>query len=157
MQNRQLPQKTLIALLDELIPARDASLAGAGSLGLAPEIEAKLGETTGLIAAGLAALDEKAREHAASGDNTDAAGDANFADLASQDRVPLVSAVAAEHPGFIETLLFQTFTTYYQHPLVVAAIGLSPEPPYPGGYDLEEGDLGLLEPVRKRASMHREI
>ena len=145
MTDARRPQKTFIALLDELIPARDASLPGAGSLGLAPDIEANLGEATALVATGLAALDEKAREHAAS----------DFADLASADRAPLVSAVAAEHPGFLETLIFQTYTTYYQHPRVVAAIGLTPEPPFPRGYDLEAGDLGLLDPVRKRAPMHR--
>ncbi len=146
MPDEPLPQTTFIALLDELIPARDESLPGAGSLGLAPDVEAKLGEASALVAAGLAALDEKARAGSVSG----------FADLPSGERAPLVSGIAAEHPGFLETLIFHTYTAYYQHPRVVAAIGLTPEPPYPRGYDLEEGDLGLLDPVRKRTPMHRE-
>jgi len=39
---------------------------------------------------------------------------------------------------------------------VVEAIGLESRPPYPKGYPLELGDLGLLDPVRNRPRFYRE-
>jgi hypothetical protein len=147
MMDDLLPQRTFNALLDELIPARDASLPGAGSLGVGKEIESKLGDATALVASGLAALDAQARERGAE----------DFAELPAEDRAPLVGEVASAHPGFIELLVFHAYTTYYQNPRVAVAIGLKPEPPYPGGYELELGDLGLLDPVRQRGKMYRNI
>jgi hypothetical protein len=146
MTNDALPQRTFTALLDELIPARDASLPGAGSLGVGEAIEPKLGDASALVASGLAALDAEAREQGAT----------DFADLAPEDRTPLVGEVAAAHPGFIELLVYHTYTTYYQHPRVAVAIGLKPDPPYPGGYELELGDLDALDAVRQRGKMYRD-
>jgi hypothetical protein len=147
MADQRLPQSTFTTLLDELIPARDESLPGAGSLGLGEGIESKLGDTTPLVAAGLAALDSKATD----------LGATSFAEMPTEARVALIPEVAAGHPGFIETLVFHLYTAYYQNPRVIRAIGLKPEPPYPGGYDLEQGDLGLLDPVRGRKRLYRGV
>ena len=147
MTDSFLPRRTFTALLDELIPARSASLPGAGSLGIGEDIESKLGDAAALVASGLTALDVQARER----------GVDDFAELALQERASLISEVEADHPGFIELLVFHAYTTYYQHPRVIVAIGLKPEPPYPGGYELEQGDLGLLNPVRERGKMYRDI
>ncbi len=142
-----LPQASFCALLDELIPARDASLAGAGSLGVGTDVEAKLGAAKPLVASGLAALDALAR----------ARGAVDFVDVAAEDRASLVSEVGASHPGFVESLVFHTYTAYYQNPAVTAAIGLEPRPPHPQGYELEPGDLGLLDAVRRREKLYREV
>jgi hypothetical protein len=147
MTKDTLPQRTFSALLDELIPARDASLPGAGSLGVGEAIESKLGDAIPLVVSGLTALDAKARER----------GAADFADLPSEERAPLVGEVSTAHPGFVELLVFHAYTTYYQHPRVAVAIGQKAEPPYPGGFELELGDLGLLDPVRQRGKMYREV
>ena len=140
MTNDALPQRTFSALLDELIPARDASLPGAGSLGVGETIEPNLGDATPLVASGLAALDASARER----------GSADFADLPLEERAPLLGEVASAHPGFIELLVYHAYTAYYQNPRVTVAIGLGADPPYPGGFELELGDLGLLDAVRQR-------
>lgn len=147
MTNDLLPHRTFTALLDELIPARDESLPGAGSLGVGKDIESKLGDATALVASGLDALDAQARER----------GAVDFAELPAEERAPLVRQVATAHPGFIDLLVFHAYTTYYQNPRVAVAIGLKPDPPYPGGYELELGDLGLLDPVRQRGKMYRDV
>ena len=147
MTDDLLPHRTFAALLDELIPARDESLPGAGSLGIGKDIEPKLGDATPLVASGLAALDAQARERSA----------VDFAELPAEERAPLVREVATAHPGFIDLLIFHAYTTYYQNPRVAVAIGLKPDPPYPGGYELELGDLGLLDPVRQRGKMYRDV
>ena len=113
MASDPLPQRSLSAVLDELIPARDASLPGAGSLGVGSYVEAQLGTVAPLIASGLATLDELAREK----------GAVDFATLAAEERAPLVSEAAEKHPGFVQSLIFHTYAGYYQHPRVSVAIG----------------------------------
>ena len=147
MTDSPLASAAFRAVLDEIIPARDASLAGAGSLGVGTYVEARLGDATSLVQGGLVALDALARDRGAEG----------FADLPCEERAPLIREVAASHPGFVESLVFHTYNGYYQHPSVSVAIGLEARPPYPLGYELEEGDLGLLEDVRKREKFYRDV
>jgi hypothetical protein len=145
--DERLSRSTLCAVLDELIPARDSSLPGAGGLGIGGYVEARLGDATELVAGGLAALEVGARE----------SGAAEFAALPADERRALLERVGGEHPGFVQGLVFHTYCGYYQHPRVAAAIGLPPRPPHPEGYDLEAGDLGLLDAVRRREKFYREV
>jgi len=137
---------TLRAALDEIIPARDESLPGAGTLGVGAWVEAHLGDATELVAAGLATLEELAR----------ARGVAEYAVLPAEERKGLLEQAGAAHPGLIESLVFHAYSGYYQHPRVAVAIGIPPRPPYPEGYELEAGDLGLLEKVREREKYYRD-
>lgn len=146
MTDLQLPRRTFSAVLDELIPARDESLPGAGSLGVGSWVEARLGVATSLVADGLTALDALARERKVAG----------FSELPVEQRAQLLREVAASHPGFVESLLFHTYTGYYQNSRVVEALGLEPRPPHPQGYPLEAGDLGRLAAVRRRGKLYRD-
>ncbi|MBW2244696.1 MAG: gluconate 2-dehydrogenase subunit 3 family protein [Deltaproteobacteria bacterium] len=147
MPDDALPHDAFIAVLDTLIPARNESLPGAGSLGIGERVEPKLGPVVELIAAALAALDALAQDRSG----------VPFAELPVEERAPLVDEVAANHPGFVESLVFHAYTSYYQHPRVSLALGLRPGPPHPEGYELEMGDLGLLAPVRRREKFYREV
>lgn len=46
---------------------------------------------------------------------------------------------------------------YYQDPRVMASLGMALRPPYPGGFEIEQGDLSLLEPVRRRPKLYRRV
>jgi len=146
MTTATLDKPTFIALLDELIPARSESLLGAGSLGIGDAIEARLGEAIPLVASGLAALDEKAK----------GLGHLGFADSPEGERATIVGEVAEAVPGLVEVLMFHAYGLYYANPRVVAALGMKAEPPFPGGYELEQGDLGLLDAVRQTGKIYRE-
>ena len=139
---------TLAALLDALVPpSADGRLPGAGELGLAREIEAKLGAMCAFTARGLDALDALARERGAAG----------FAALTAADRTQTLNVHAASDPGFLPGLVFQIYSAYYQHPRVLSGLGLEPRPPHPKGYPLEQPDLeALLAPVRARAKLYRD-
>jgi len=53
--------------------------------------------------------------------------------------------------------VFQTYCVYYQHPRVIAGLGLAVRPPHPEGYPLEQPDLEtLLAPVRERRKLYRD-
>jgi hypothetical protein len=146
MSETLLPAAAFGAVLDLLIPARGALLPGAGALGLGAYVEPRLGDAKAVVAAALAALDERVRE----------GGGEDFAGLASAPGAELLQEVAGAHPGFLESLIFHLYSGYYQHPRVVESIGLEARPPFPDGYPLEKGDLGLLDGVRRRPRLYRE-
>ena len=137
----------LSALLDEIIPpGRDGRMPGAGQLGLEARIEADLAKQEGLTEvarAGLAALDE-------------ASGSA-FSELDRTQRRAVVDQVAAVHPALIPSLVFLTYTAYYEHPQVRVGLGRDPRPAHPGGYELEPFDPGLVEQVLRREPFYRKV
>ena len=46
---------------------------------------------------------------------------------------------------------------YYRDDRVIAALGLEARAPFPRGYELPQGDFSLVEAVRGRARMWRDL
>ena len=80
-----------------------------------------------------------------------------FADLELAVAEALVSESRTERPNFLAALARHTAACYYQQDAVLEAIGMEARPPYPGGYDVHPGDLSLLEPVRARGKIYRDV
>ncbi len=141
----------LPTLLDVVVPpSGDGRLPGAGALGLAGDVEATLRERPELgplLAQGLETADAVAREHGATG----------FAQLSAEARPAAVRDLADRSPALLPTLALLTFSAYYRHPRVLEALGLEARPPWPRGYEVPPTDFGLLEPVRRRAKLYREL
>jgi hypothetical protein len=53
------------------------------------------------------------------------------------------------------TLIRVVLQCYYRDDRVVRSLGLELRPPFPKGYQLEQGDWSLLDPVKARAPMWR--
>ena len=137
-------RRDLAAVLDQIVPpSRDGRRPGAGALGLGETIVSEAPDLEGLLASGLDALAE-------------ATGGPRFASVPEAERRAALEAYAETDPAFVPSLLFHTYTRYYALPVVLEAIGLPPRPPAPEGYDLEQGDLSLLDPVRARGSLVRD-
>ena len=70
-----------------------------------------------------------------------AAGDSSLAELTEADRVVAVQAFERNEPALFAVLLNTLYYSYYEHPLVIAAIramGVAyNDSPQPLGYDLE--------------------
>ena len=134
---------TLRCVLDELIPASsDGRLPAAGALGLADHalaLVARVPQAPSIVARGLASLDALAHSRGAE----------CYAALPQPERLAALHELAAEG-AFLEALLFPTYAAYYQHPRVLAALGLEARPPYPRGHELPPFDVTLLEPVLRR-------
>lgn len=45
---------------------------------------------------------------------------------------------------------------YYRDDRVMRSLGMEPRPPYPQGFELEQGDWSLLDPVRARPKLYRD-
>lgn len=141
----------LACVLDEIVPrSGDGRLPGAGELGLVAQLEGAAQKSPELLAAlrdGLARLDEQLAER----------GGSRFEELPREARREVLNALAATAPAFVPALVFQTYVAYYRHPRVLEALGLEARPPFPKGYEMEPGDFGLLDPVRERRRMYREV
>lgn len=135
----------LAAVLDELLPAStDGKLPSASDIGLVEHVERALGQIPAVapvIAEGLAKVVQ-------SGD---------FAAAPSGQRTQLVKRIESEDATFLLTLMFIAYSGYYQNERVIAGLGLEPRPPHPRGYAMEPNDLSLLDGVRRRPTMYREV
>lgn len=143
--------RTLACVLDLLIPpSRDGRLPGAGEVGVGARIDQVAEREPGLravVAAGVAALEELAR----------ASGAPEFAALSGEARVAALHEVAAAQPGFVPSLIFHTYAGYYQEGRVLEGLGLDPRPPFPTGHQLEPFDATLLDAVRRRSKLYRDV
>ncbi len=137
--------RILASVLDALIPASH-TMPCASALGLEETVRERLGEEWAALLPGLEACEVAARARGAEG----------FVALAQEDAAAALEEVAANHPAFLGGLVFQAYTTYYEHPRVVEALGLEARPPWPGGYPLETGDLDRLARVREGPRRYRE-
>ena len=80
-----------------------------------------------------------------------------FGDASGVERQALLDEVRGDEPNFLRDLALQTVTLYYQDDRVMEAIGLEARPPFPKGYEVVAGDLSLLDPVRARGQVYRDV
>lgn len=142
-------ERTLIALLDALIPPRpDGDLPGAGTLGVGAAIAAAIEKTPELeltIAPGIATAERLATERHGR----------PLAQLGDDERLSVLRELEVSEPALLPTLTFHAYLGYYQDPRVVAALGMEPRPPHPLGYQMAPNDLSLLIQVRERGRRYR--
>lgn len=60
------------------------------------------------------------------------------------------------HPA-ISALVGFTVQCYYRDDRVMQALDMEARPPHPQGYEVEQGDWALLQPVRERGQIYREV
>jgi hypothetical protein len=86
----------------------------------------------------------------------DAMSGGQFADLDPQ-RQDAVAAQLRETGGEALTYLTRIILQcYYRDDRVMRSLGMELRPPYPKGFELEQGDWSLLDPVRKRPKLYRD-
>ena len=60
-----------------------------------------------------------------------------------------------DHPDATATLVTVTAQCYYRDDRVMRSLDMDPRPPFPSGYQVEQGDWSLLDPVRQRGEIYR--
>lgn len=80
-----------------------------------------------------------------------------FAALSGEQRLRLVERQRTEDAGFLQAVVEQVVSAYYQDDGVLALIGGVARPPYPLGHEVVAGDLSLLEPVLRREPFWRRV
>ncbi|MFP6823112.1 MAG: gluconate 2-dehydrogenase subunit 3 family protein [Pseudomonadales bacterium] len=141
-------QRTFVAILDMIIPASDdgrfPSAADMDVLGYIAKTDPQLLDTV---------RTELDRLNAVSEDLYGVV----FGDAGETHRQGLLDEKRGAEPHFLGGLALQTVTLYYQDDRVMEAIGMEARPPFPKGYEVVAGDLSLLDPVRARGQVYRDV
>lgn len=160
-------ERTLIALAAAIIPAdSEYGVPSAGDPAIAADILATAKRYAEPIAEALAMEDALAQ----------AKYGAAFLDLDAEAQMALVEG--ANEPGFFDdvdsefneqqqarqaqmagqrTLLAIIAQCYYRDDRVMRSLDMEPRPPFPEGFEVEEGDWSLLEPVKQRGKIYRDV
>ena len=59
------------------------------------------------------------------------------------------------YPDATAALVTVTGQCYYRDDRVMTSLGMAPRAPFPSGYEVEQGDWSLLDPVRERGEIYR--
>jgi hypothetical protein len=127
-------------------PSADGRMPGAAEVGVPAYLVAEAPDALPQLHRELEELERRARERFARG----------FAQLDAGERRTLTEAMRAQEPSWMSRLAMETLACYYQHDRVLEGLGMEARPPYPKGYQVVQGDLSLLEPVRARGKIYRD-
>jgi hypothetical protein len=135
--------RSLRRLAEIMVPVSDEyGVPSAGDEAIFADILKSLGRDAGHVEVVLRALDAMAG--------------GSFADLDPQ-RQDAVAAQLHERGGEALTRLGRILLQcYYRDDRVMRSLGMEPRPPYPRGFEVEEGDWSLLDPVRARPKLYRD-
>ena len=141
-------RRTLAAVADMVVPASDEyGVPGAGDPAIVDNILTDATRRPEQLSAALAALDELAQESQG----------AAFADLSAKQRDAATAAFRETHKGHANLVANLTVQGYYRDDRVMRALGIDPRPQHPDGYEVEQGDWSLLDPVRKKPAFYRAV
>jgi hypothetical protein len=127
-----------------MIPAAaEYGVPGADDEAIFADIVRSLGRDQSAVRTALAMLREQA------GGDLAALGD-------TEAEAAAMSLLRREGPE-ITALGRAVLQCYYRDDRVVRSLGLEPRPPYPKGHELEQGDWSLLDAVRGRQRMWRDL
>ena len=133
--------RSLRCLAEMMIPASaEYDVPGAGDEAMFGEILRSLGRDAGPVTAVLQTLD----------------ADGPFADLDLQRRDAVAAQLRETGGGALAYLTRIILQCYYRDDRVMRSLGLEPRPPYPKGFEVEQGDWSLLDPVRARPKLYRD-
>ena len=80
-----------------------------------------------------------------------------YASLSDDKREAITSAFRKSHAGHAKLFANLTVQGYYRDDRIMRSIGLDPRPPHPQGYEVEQGDWSLVDPVKKKAPFYRPV
>jgi hypothetical protein len=80
-----------------------------------------------------------------------------FTDLDPSARQAKVAQLREHLSDSLKGLSSVVLQCYYRDDRVMRSLGMEPRPPFPKGHEVEQGDWSLLDPVRKRPKLYREV
>lgn len=127
-----------------MIPvSEEHGVPGADDEAIFADIVRSLGRDADAVRAALRRLDELA-------------GGA-FADCADEARRAAMQRLREGDAALSAVLVAVVVRCYYRDDRVMRSLGMEPRPPFPEGFDVEQGEWSLLDPVRARGRIYREV
>lgn len=136
--------KTLAHMI--IPPSTEFGLPGAGDKVIFAYILATAQRQGAAVRDALAALQALARKEQ----------EQDFTALDPGERDGVIEVCRRLHDREAKILATITVQCYYRDDRVMASLNMAPRPPHPLGFEIEEGDWSLLNPVRARGQMYRE-
>ena len=139
----------LTSVLNRLVPAAGA-FPGAGDLDVVSYLDRVVGQSATLkrlFAQGLVQITLTSQAQYAQ----------PFTALLEGQRDAVLRYVEATAPEFFEALVTHTYSGYYSHPTIVRLLGMEGWPPQPRGHHLEPLDLSLLDNIKQRLPIYRQV
>lgn len=135
---------TLAAMCARMIPASaEFNVPGADDALIQADIARSIGRDATSVHNTLALLDRLAG--------------GTFADLPDAEQDQVCEKLRAEGGVDLTLTTRIVLQCYYRDDRVMASLGMEPRPPFPKGHDLPQGDWSLLDPVRERGKVWREV
>ena len=78
-------------------------------------------------------------------------------ELAASEQVTMINQHREAYSTFFQIFESQVIQAYYANSIVLTSLGVNSPSPYPGGYDVQETDWSLLDPVRGREPFYRKL
>jgi len=127
-----------------MIPASsEYAVPGADDAAILSDIASSLGRDTVAVRKALAFLDSLAG--------------GSLADAPGQMQEDAIQRFRQAHPALAAVLVAVVTRCYYRDDRVMRSLGMETRPPFPKGFDVEQGDWSLLDPVRARGKIYREV
>jgi len=140
--------RTLLALAGAVIPASEEyGTPGADDPEIAADILATARPYHDTVANALHSIEAIAAERY----------DTAYPDLDPATRAKLASELSRSRFAGVGTLVTITAQCYYRDDRVMRSLDMEPRPPHPHGFDVPQGDWSLLDPVRKRGRVYKEV
>ena len=80
-----------------------------------------------------------------------------FHSLDDQTRRNIVDEFLESPEPYVSAIINGTLQCYYRDDRVMTSLGMEPRSPFPMGYEVKQGDWSLLDSVKKRAKIYRQI
>lgn len=134
--------QTLRVVVGAMIPPSDEyGVPGAADERIFADIVASVGRDLPAIRAALAELNQLAG--------------GSLAGASPQAQDAAIAEFRDRHRALVPSLVALTTRCYYRDDRVMQAIGMEVRPPYPKGFQVEQGDWSLLDPVSARGPIWR--
>ena len=72
-------------------------------------------------------------------------------------RQQLVDEYRQSPAPYVNVIVNITMQCYYRDERVMKSLGMEVRAPFPKGFEVEQGDWSLLEPVKRRPKMYRKV
>ena len=140
-------ESALAAIVGAMIPASEEyAVPSAADPAIFADILTLVKRHPEPVIEGLAALDDIAESRHGS----------PFQALDEDAKTAAITTLSQSATPHLRAIVSMTAQCYYRDDRVMASLGMEPRPPFPKGFEVEQGDLSLLDPVRARGRIWRE-
>lgn len=134
------------ALLGQIIPASEEhGVPGAGDRKISVDVLKSNAASLDVIKLVLAGLDDLSQAQGGS-----------FGEISLEAATTIAESYQKNQPEMAGLLSFMAVQCYYRDDRVMRALDMEVRPPFPLGFEVEQGDWSLLDPVKERDPFWRE-